>query len=244
MRVRFPPRALVLPIAFGALTQSRVVRVLSLLGFALACSNPTAHVAVPEPLEQTVILTDPPGAVIVVGAETLATPSPVVARYHHPRVYGVAMPLRIHALPVNPSECPQFVYIAANAPAPDTVRLAMNRCPRGDQDLGVFGVDSVEDPPERLRGPVPDAEYLMRSGQPGLVMVGVIIDTTGHPEPQSIEIVCASDRGFISSASRAVLSSVFTPARVYGRKVRVRVHMPIQYSLARGVEEHPPCSRR
>lgn len=192
------------------------------------------------------ILTDPLGAVIVVGAETLATPSPVVARYHHQRVYGVAMPLRIHALPANPGECPQFVYISDDAPGPDTVRLLMNRCPKSDEDLArVFEVDSVEEPPERLRGPAPDAGYLISSGEPaGYVMVGVVIDTTGHAEPQSVKIVCASDRGFIPSATKAVLGSVFSAARVYGRKVRVLVDMPIQYARDRyGMEERFTCSK-
>ena len=229
VRVRLPPRA--------------CIQIFSLVGLALACGSPTPNSVVPEPLQQTVILTDPPGAIIVVGAETLATLSPVVARYHHPESDGIALPLRIHALPTNPGECPQFVYIAAKALGPDTVRFSMNRCPKTDQDLGVLGVDSVEEPPERLRGPMPDPEYLMRSGKPGLVMVGVIIDTSGHAEPHSIEIVCASDPGFIISARGTVLGSVFTPGRIYGRKVRVRVHIPIQYSLARGVEEHPTCLR-
>lgn len=228
MRIRLPLRA--------------YIRIFSWVGLA-ACGSPTANSVVPESLEQAVILTDPPGVMIVVGAETLATLSPVVARYHHPRSNGLALSLRIHALPAHPGECPQFVLIAANAPGPDTVRFSMNRCPKTDQDLGVLGVDSVEEPPERLRGPMPDPEYLVRSGHPGLVMVGVIIDTTGHPEPHSIEIVCASDPGFIISARGTVLGSVFSPALVYGRKVRVRVHIPIQYSLARGVEEHPTCLR-
>ncbi len=156
------------------------------------------------------------------------------------------MPLRIHALPTNPGECPQFVYIAADAPGPDTVRFLMNRCPKSDEDLArVFKVDSVEEPPERLRGPAPDASFLLSSGKSaGYVMVGFVIDTTGHPEPQSLEIVCASDRGFIPSAAKAVLSSVFSAARLYGRKLRVMVHMPIQYALARyGPEERFTCSR-
>jgi hypothetical protein len=227
--------------------RSRVVWVLSWLGLA-ACSKPTAHTVVPvphEPLEQTAILTDPPGVVIVVGAETLATRSPVVARYDHPRVLGVEMPLRIHALPAHPGECPQFVYVASLATSPDTVRFSMTHCPKSNQDFaGAFDLDSVEEPPERLRGGIPDAGFLLSSGKSGYVMVGIIIDTTGHPEPQSLTIVCTSDPGFNPSASKFVLGSVFTPARVYGRKVRVRVHMPVLFSLPRSGEVEPPgCSR-
>lgn len=204
------------------------------LGLALACGGSTPPDVAPENVERTVIITDPPGARIVVDAETLATVSPTEARYHRERVNGVAWPFRIHALPSHSDECPQFVLLPANGPGPDTVRFLMTRCPKSDQDLArVFSVDSVEVPPVRLRGPMPDPEYLLRSGQPGCVMVGVVIDTTGLPEPQSVEIIRATDPGFNRSATKSVLGSIFTPARVYGRKVRVHVQIPIQYVLQR-----------
>jgi hypothetical protein len=62
-------------------------------------------------------------------------------------------------------------------------------------------------------------------------MVGVVIDTTGLPVIGSVEVVRASDPGFIPSAIKEVLGSVFRPARVYGRNVKVLVHMPVEYSI-------------
>lgn len=203
------------------------------LGLAVPCSGQTPHVAAFADSDRTVILTDPPGAIIVVDAETLTTLSPVVARYHRHRVDGVALPLRIRALPVDSGGCPQFVRISPTEPSPDTVHFVMNHCPLTDQDIAgkIFRPDSVDEPPERLRGPMPETDFLMRSRKSGCVMVGVVIDTTGLPVTGSVEIVRASDPGFIPSAIKEVLGSVFRPARVYGRKVKVLVHMPVEYSM-------------
>jgi hypothetical protein len=111
----------------------------------------------------------------------------------------------------------------------------MNRCPQNDQDLAkVFVPDEVDELPERLRGPMPDPEYLMRSRTPGCVLVRIVIDTTGLPDPESLEIVRSTDPGFIPSATKAALGSIFRPARLFGRKVRIRVEMPVSYSFGDG----------
>ena len=110
----------------------------------------------------------------------------------------------------------------------------MNRCPQNDQDLArVFTPDEVDELPERLRGPMLDPEYLMRSGTPGCVLVRIVIDTTGRPDPESLEIVQSTDSGFIPSATKAALGSVFRPARIFDRKVRVRVEITVFYSFGR-----------
>ena len=65
----------------------------------------------------------------------------------------------------------------------------------------------------------------------GSVMVEAIIDTLGHVEPNSLKVVQTANPGFNESAKQTVLHSLFRPARVYGKAVRVLIHIPIQYSI-------------
>jgi len=223
--------------------RNSIIWIVTPLGLALACSKPTRLGVAPNDVDRTVILTEPAGARIVVDGKTLATGSPIVARYHRQLVDGVAQPLRIRALPIHPDECPQFVLIPRGVPAPDTVRFVMNRCPQSDQDLAkVFVPDEVDELPERLRGPMPDPEYLMLSRTPGCVLVRIVIDTTGLPDPESLEIVRSTDPGFIPSATKAALGSIFRPARLFGRKVRIRVEMPVSYSFGDGDVRRLTCA--
>ena len=102
--------------------------------------------------------------------------------------------------------------------------------PTGD----VFSVDVVQEKPERLAGP--PAIYpplLQQAGIEGLVMVQAIIDTMGRVEPNSIKITQSANPGFNESAKTVVLKSLFRPARVYGKAVRVLIQIPILYSIKR-----------
>lgn len=65
----------------------------------------------------------------------------------------------------------------------------------------------------------------------GIVLMEVVIDTTGKPEPVTFRVVVASDSGFIQSVRATILGSVFKPGRVLGRKVRTQVMIPITYQL-------------
>ncbi len=173
--------------------------------------------------ERTVILTNPPDAMIVVDAETLAAVAPLLIRHRRERVGGVAKQVRIRVLPVLPGQCPQVRVVPSNESAPDTVSFQMDRCPRTEQDFArVFDVDELDEAPTRLRGPLlPDPEFVLRSARDGLVILRLIIDTAGLPEAGSLETVKATDSGFALSATRTVLGSVFKPGRILGRKVRV-----------------------
>ena len=205
------------------------------IGLLLACGSPITTRVAPQELERITILTDPPGARIVVDAETLGTVTPFVARYHRQRVHGVYQSVRIEILPMGPDECLHSIVVGANEPPPDTVKFRMNRCPKIDQDFaGVFEPEELEVRPERLRGPMPDPGFLTSTGRPGCVKISVVIDTTGMPIAQSVQVVEASDSGFVPSATETVLGSVFRPGWLFGRKVRTRVTMPITYAIDRG----------
>jgi TonB family protein len=96
----------------------------------------------------------------------------------------------------------------------------------------VLSVDVVQEKPERLAGPQPVYPPLLQQAQiEGTVMVEAIIDTLGHVEPNSLKVVQTANPGFNESAKQSVGHSLFRPARVYGKAVRVLIHIPIQYSI-------------
>jgi len=100
--------------------------------------------------------------------------------------------------------------------------------PSGD----VFSVDVVQERPERLAGPQPMyPPLLMQAGIEGTVMVQAIIDTMGRVEPSSLKITQTANPGFNESAKQTVLKSLFRPARVYGRAVRVLIQLPVTYTI-------------
>lgn len=213
-------------------TISTVCWVVGLLAVA-ACGPTISSSSQDVSTQPVVILTDPPGARIVIDRDTV--PQSASSSYHHQRetVAGIPLPVVIRALPTAPGLCPQVLVVPYNQPVPDTVRFQMNRCPGSNQDFArAFEDSNVQEPPERLRGPMPVYPVLfLQSGIEGMVLVQAIIDTTGRPEPSSVEAVVASNPGFVASARAAVLGSVWRPAKVSGRKVRVVITIPITYTI-------------
>lgn len=108
--------------------------------------------------------------------------------------------------------------------------VASGIVPTGD----VFSVDVVQEKPERLAGPLPVyPPLLQQAGIEGTVMVQAIIDTMGRVEPGSLKITQTANPGFNESAKTSVLKTLFRPARVYGKAVRVLIQIPIMYSIKR-----------
>lgn len=96
----------------------------------------------------------------------------------------------------------------------------------------VLSVDVVQEKPERLAGPQPVyPPLLMQAGIEGTVMVQAIIDTMGRVEPGSVKVTQTANPGFNESAKQTVLKSLFRPARVYGKAVRVLIQLPVTYTI-------------
>lgn len=96
----------------------------------------------------------------------------------------------------------------------------------------VLSVDVVQEKPERLAGPQPVyPPLLMQAGIEGTVMVQAIIDTMGRVEPNSLKITQTANPGFNESAKQTVVKSLFRPARVYGKAVRVLIQLPVTYTI-------------
>ena len=81
----------------------------------------------------------------------------------------------------------------------------------------VYSGSSLEHPPKRVAGPTvaypPD---LRRRGVAGRATVSVVIDTLGHVEPRSIEVIETPDSGFVDALRQMLLATTFSPGRVRG----------------------------
>jgi protein TonB len=96
----------------------------------------------------------------------------------------------------------------------------------------VFQVDVVQEKPEMLsHPPLVYPELLKQAGIEGSVVVRAIVDTSGRIEPNSIAIISSPNPGFDQPARNLVLKSLYRPARVYGRAVRVLIEQPINFQL-------------
>jgi len=99
------------------------------------------------------------------------------------------------------------------------------------QPIDVAFVDQL---PAILSGPIASYPDLLRqAGIQGRVVLEAVVDTVGHVEPGSIVVVSAAHPGFVAGARQAVAATLFRPATVRGRPVRVRVRIPMEFTLRR-----------
>ena len=96
----------------------------------------------------------------------------------------------------------------------------------------VFMEAVVDEKPALLSAPqlvYPD--LLRQAGIQGRVIVRAIIDTMGRAEPNSLTILQSPNPGFDPSVKDYVLKTMFRPARIHGRALRVLIQMPIAFTL-------------
>ena len=93
----------------------------------------------------------------------------------------------------------------------------------------------VDELPMMLTGPAPAYPDLLRqAGVRGRVVLEAVIDTLGHVEPGSVLVVESAHPAFVAPAQHSLLASLFRPARVRGRAVRVRVRLAFDFVLRDG----------
>jgi TonB family protein len=63
----------------------------------------------------------------------------------------------------------------------------------------------------------------------GQVVVQLIVDTLGHPEPASVRAVESPHDSLSVAARAAVLGCEFVPGRVRQRPVRVLIQLPVKF---------------
>jgi TonB family protein len=74
-------------------------------------------------------------------------------------------------------------------------------------------------------------DWLLDRGIEGQVVVSFIIGVDGRAEMDHVEVVSASRRDFIHAAMRGLRLMRFRPAELDGRRVRVRVTLPLLWRL-------------
>src|SRR6267142_562039 len=107
-------------------------------------------------------------------------------------------------------------------------------CPPGGEGRAdqVYAEATVDERAENVSAP--PLEYppaLRHAGLQGRVTVQAVIDTLGHAERASVKVVARPNTAFDESARAYVLHSVFRPARVKGRAVRVLITVPVNYRI-------------
>jgi len=99
-------------------------------------------------------------------------------------------------------------------------------------DTGVYKNKDVDTGPVRVSGPTLVYPPLLRDGGiEGAVTVEAVIDTTGHVERGSVRVVATTNSGFNENAVTNVRGTVFRPARIGGRPVRVLIQVPIYFRV-------------
>ena len=99
----------------------------------------------------------------------------------------------------------------------------------------VFDESVVDEVPERIS--CPTLEYpreLQAADIQGSVLLRFVVDTMGHVEPSSVEVLSFTHEGFERPATTMIRDCRFRPGRVRGRAVRTRVQMTIKSSALQG----------
>ena len=89
----------------------------------------------------------------------------------------------------------------------------------------------LDDPPQVVAaGTVRYPPALQSAGIAGSVQVQFVVDSTGHPEPGSLQILKSTHPAFEAPAREAVLKTVFRPGKVRGQAVRVLVTQAVRFN--------------
>jgi len=93
----------------------------------------------------------------------------------------------------------------------------------------VYGVSEVDERPEIVL--TPPLRY-PTGGSDGVIVVRVVIDSAGNPEPATALVVQGSDSVLVAAARTLVLKTLYRPARVRGRVVQALIEVPVEFSAA------------
>lgn len=129
--------------------------------------------------------------------------------------------------------------LAAAAAGQDSLPGAVPPATAPPAEPDVYDLASVEREPQ-LRNRDDVGRFLERnyprslrdSRVPGQVQVSFVIGTNGRVEPQSVQVQSSTHPAFEAPAIEAAERMRFTPAQADGRRVRVRVLLPIQFQTA------------
>ncbi|MEP6621457.1 MAG: TonB family protein [bacterium] len=97
----------------------------------------------------------------------------------------------------------------------------------------VFSILDVEESAVRSQESAAPAypPDLVKNGVEGGVFIRFVVDTTGRPDPESFQVVTATNPAFAQSVKDALPQMKFTPATVRGHHVRQAVEQNFQFKL-------------
>ncbi|HVH10358.1 MAG TPA: energy transducer TonB [Gemmatimonadales bacterium] len=95
----------------------------------------------------------------------------------------------------------------------------------------VYGASEVDERPEIvLAPPLHYPEDASLAATDGVVIVRLEVDTAGNPVAATAHVVATPDSGLGSAGLALVLKTLFRPARVRGRVVRVLIDVPVEFA--------------
>lgn len=109
--------------------------------------------------------------------------------------------------------------------------------PAGNAAAGqpVSGGEVIEERAEVLTSPLPVYPDLLRqAGVQGRVVLEAVVDTTGRVLASTILVMSATNPGFVAPARQALLATLFRPAMVGGKPIRMRVRIPYEFAIRNG----------
>ena len=74
---------------------------------------------------------------------------------------------------------------------------------------------------------------LKSAGISGEATVQVVIDARGYPEAGSVKVLAFTHAAFGEAAAQAISESCYSPGTRDGRPVRVRLVIPVTFSVSR-----------
>jgi TonB family protein len=126
------------------------------------------------------------------------------------------------------------IAIACSMPAPDLVAPQVAK-PTAQEVAarGGYLEFQVERPASASPTNMPPMypAQLRAAGIQGTVIAKFVVDTTGHADMKSFEVIKADHEGFVASVRGALPNMRFYPARVGGRPVNQVITMPFAFSL-------------
>lgn len=130
-------------------------------------------------------------------------------------------PAYVRSRPVRSLTDVSVEFFRTSSP-PVTLRIASD----------VYGLAELHERPHVTSAPVLSYPAdLLLARVAGRVIVEAVIDTTGRVEAASARVVESSDPRFNQAAKDYIGAARFTPGRVAGRAVRVRLQMPVEFKL-------------
>ena len=172
-----------------------------------------------------------PPIMVMDGFRTELTPQARGGGSEGPERLRIDVDLHLPPLPA-PEPIPGVPDLSARTPTGPDRNLGVTSDFHRTADEAPVDVSLVQERPELLAAPQPVyPARLVEAGVEGLVMVQVVVDTTGRPESGSLRVVRSSNSGFDAAAAASIRGALFRPGRVWGRAVRVLVQVPVAFRL-------------